>query len=53
MPGRAGAEHGDLLRQLVERPRLLGADHAAAELRARARASATEPVARMIAFDAS
>ena len=29
---RAGADDGHRLRQLLERPRLLGADHAAAEL---------------------
>ena len=32
--GRAGADHRQRLRQLLERPRLLGADHAAAEARA-------------------
>src|SRR5215218_452726 len=31
---RAGADDGERLRQLLQRPRLLGADHAAAELRA-------------------
>ena len=49
---RARAEHRDLLRQLGQRPRLLGADHAAAERACRGPGAATEPVARMIAFDA-
>ena len=45
---RAGADDGERLRQLLERPRLLGADHAAAELACRGSACGTEPVARMI-----
>ena len=36
---RAGADDGQRLRQLLERPRLLGADHAAAELACRGSAS--------------